>query len=390
MSLRSKIFLFVLFVFLSINSSAYPEFIGLGYTACMTCHYNGAGNGALNDYGRGLFAAEIAARPFWNSKQSDEDLSASSGFLGARSLPLWFRPTIKYRGLNLEKNPGSKTQKISKYYLMQQDFDLHISFNEEQTFLLGMNLGMVSTEAAALPNKTISETLLVSREYYLRVQLTEGFWIYTGFLDKVFGIRHADHTAVNRVSLGLGQNDQVHGIVVQYAKDQHELFLHPFLGNLHLARDQQFAGLSILYEYELAEQWRIGGSFMRDRNAATLEKNTAALILKRGLSGGHSILLETGLKNATSQENKNSTSYYLWTQATMRMIRGLFFQSSMEYSKADLSHTNPENLRWGLGLLVFPLQRVELRLFGVTGRTIDPTQVMKDTWALQSQLHLAF
>lgn len=375
---------------LSTNALAYPEFIGMGYTGCMTCHFNGAGNGGLNDYGRGLFAAEIASKILWNSKKSDDALSATSGFLGSANLPYWFRPSLKYRGLNFEKNPGSKDQKVNKFYQMQQDFNIHMPFNEDQTFLFALNLGAVSQETAALPNKPFPGTLLVSREYYIRGQMSENLWFYIGYLDKVFGIRHPDHTAVNRSFLGLGQNHQVHSLIIHYAKEQHELFIDPFIGNLHLDKDQQFPGISVHYEYEPEERWRLGFSYMRDRDATALEKNTFALLLKRGISGGHSLLAETGIKNFTGIDNKQSNSFYVWTQATMKIVRGVFFQSFMEYFKADTSKLSSENIKLGGGLMVFPFQRVELRMSGVSGRTIDPTQVSKDTWALQSQLHLSF
>ncbi len=385
-----KILILMLVFGFSLRSFGYPEFIGMGYTGCMTCHFNGAGNGGLNDYGRGLFAAEIASKVLWNAKKTDDALSATSGFLGSAELPYWFRPSLKYRGLTVEKNPGSKDQKLSRFYLMQQDFNLHMPFNEEQTFLFAMNLGAVSKETAASPNKTFSGTLLLSREYYLRGQLTETFWFYLGFLDRVYGIRHADHTAVNRGSLGLGQNNQVHGLILHSATEQHEFFFNPYIGNLHLKNEEQYPGFNVHYEYEPAERWRVGVSYMRDRDATALEKNTLGFMMKRGLSGGHSLLAEAGLKNMTSTTNQHTTGFYVWTQATMRMVRGVFVQSVMEYMKADTSKLAAENLRLGAGLLMFPFQRVEFRLSGVSGRTFDPTQVSKDAWAMQSQLHLSF
>lgn len=376
--------------FSTVEVHAYPEFIGMGYTGCMTCHYNGAGNGGLNDYGRGLFAAEIASKLLWNSKKTDESLSERSGFLGSKTLPFWFRPSLKYRGLTLEKNPGGKELQSRTYYQMQQDFNLHIPFNEEQTLLFALNLGTVTTEAAATPNKTFSGSLILTREHYLRGQMTEYFWFYLGMMDKVFGIRHPDHTAVNRGFLGLGQNDQVHALVLHYAKDSHEFFFNPFVGNLFVKSKAQIPGFTVHYEHDIEEMFRVGVSFMRDRDAVAVEKNTLALLLKKGIQGGHSLLFETGIKNAVGSNSKATNSAYLWSQATMRFVRGLFFQSSMEYFKGDISKLSTENLRFGVGLLAFPFQRVEFRVSGVSGRTINPVVVDKDSWDLMSQLHLSF
>src|SRR5690348_9126957 len=74
------ILIFVSF-FTEISAQAYPSFIGFGYTTCMTCHYNPHGGGQLTDYGRALFASEIAAKPFWNLSATDDQLANTSSFL---------------------------------------------------------------------------------------------------------------------------------------------------------------------------------------------------------------------------------------------------------------------------------------------------------------------
>jgi len=379
-----------LLIVLSINAHAYPEFIGMGYTSCMTCHYNGAGNGGLNDYGRGLFAAEIASKVLWNSKYSDEALATKSGFLGSKVLPFWFRPSIKYRGLTVEENPGGKEKSSKTYYQMQQDLNLHLPFNEAQTLLVAINIGSVARESAASPNKPFPGSMLVTREHYLRGQLSENFWFYLGFMDKVFGIRHADHTAVNRTFLGLGQNHQVHGLILHYAKDSNEFFFNPYFGNLLIESKSQMPGFTMHYESEPTEMFRVGVSFMRDRDILAIERNTLAFLLKRGIEGGHSLLFESGVKNSLLSSLKTTNSAYVWTQATMRLVRGLFFQTNMEYFKGDITKMGTENLGFGIGLLAFPFQRVELRVTGVSNRTINPVSVDKDNWALLSQVHFSF
>jgi hypothetical protein len=129
---------------------------------------------------------------------------------------------------------------------------------------------------------------------------------------------------------------------------------------------------------------------MSDRDASMVAVNTLAFLVKRGITGGHSLLAELGLKNATSVTDQKSTSAYVWTQGTMKIVRGLFLQSHMEYFKADTSKLATENLRLGLGLMVFPFQRAEFRLSGVSGRVLDPTKVTRDTWSMLSQVHLSF
>lgn len=70
----------------SISARAYPDFIGYGYSSCLTCHFNGLGGGPLSDYGRSLWSAEIASRALYPKSMTDEDIGNQSGFLG--SVPL--------------------------------------------------------------------------------------------------------------------------------------------------------------------------------------------------------------------------------------------------------------------------------------------------------------
>ncbi|HRO68644.1 MAG TPA: hypothetical protein PL182_13815, partial [Pseudobdellovibrionaceae bacterium] len=106
-----RFFLFLLLISLLPSSAfAYPEFIGYGYNSCMACHYNGAGGAGLTDYGRALYASELAARPFW-TKQSDDQLAEASNFFGKKQSPFWLKPGLKYRRLLNMTNPGSKSSR---------------------------------------------------------------------------------------------------------------------------------------------------------------------------------------------------------------------------------------------------------------------------------------
>jgi hypothetical protein len=82
---------------LALPALSYPSFVSYGYRSCVTCHFNGQGGGALNDYGRALFSAEIASRAFYSDSVSDEELGERSGFLGKTALPWWLRPGFKGR-----------------------------------------------------------------------------------------------------------------------------------------------------------------------------------------------------------------------------------------------------------------------------------------------------
>jgi hypothetical protein len=385
--LNKNLFIIFVFLFLSLNIQAYPEFIGYGYTTCLTCHYNGAGNGPLSDYGRGLFASEIAAKPFWNPNVEDETLSESSGFLGKKELPWWFRPGYKARRLSVITDP-TKVDKQTKQYVMQNDFSFVFLLNEDQKLLMSYNIGFLDKPEYAYPNRPLDKDLIVTREHYLRWQVIEPIWIYFGFMDKTFGIKHADHTAVNRSAIDLGQNDQVHGMVIQYSKDQHEIFLNPYAGNLRAEKSNILPGFAFTYEFEPFEKKRIGISLLTESNE-TIKKSRAALIGKIGIGSGNSFLIETGIDTNQIKPSPATTGGYAYAQGTIKLTRGLNFQSIGQYSKSDLNKVANENLRWGFGLLYFPFQRLELRAQAVTKRTMSRTSVDEDSWTIQTQAHVS-
>ncbi len=366
---------------------AYPEFIGHGYATCMTCHYNGGGNGPLNDYGRSLFAAEIAAKPFWNTKLDDETLSEYSGLFGSVQLPYWLRFNIKYRGLSAIQSP-LRTGQVKKFYGMQKDLDTVISFDEDQKYIFAFNLGLVEKPIFASPNKTFNETEILTREHYFRNQFSDSLWMYLGFMDKAYGIRHPDHTAFNRGALNAGQNDQTHGLTLQYAIEKHEFFFNPYIGNLFLKRAEQFSGLSMLYLFEPSEKRRVGITSMAEETEI-LKRLRGALIFEAGMGEGNSVLMEGGLFENTTFGQKPIRGAYAWTQATMKLKRGIYFQSIGQYSKQNIQSIYPENFRWGLGFKYFPMQRIEILVQAIQGRIIPLDDVKADSWTFQSQLHLS-
>ncbi len=122
-------------LFMSSTSWSYPDFIGYGYRSCVTCHYNGSGGGALNDYGRAVWASEITSKAIFHRRKTDEQMAESSGFLGKWQLPWWIRPGIKYRGMNLIRDPGSKGQ-IEQWINMQGEVNGAFFLDKDQKYTL--------------------------------------------------------------------------------------------------------------------------------------------------------------------------------------------------------------------------------------------------------------
>lgn len=368
---------------------AYANFIGYGYGSCLTCHWNGAGGGVLSQYGRGLFAAEIAAKPFTSPNLTDDELSARSGFLGkVERTPWWILPSVKYRGLWQETRPGSK-QTATNYYAMQRNVGATFFLREDQTLSVLFNLGYIDNFSQIQPNAGMTGDHWFMQDYGVRWQVSEPAWITVGFLDKPYGIRHADHTAFNRSTINLGQNDQVHGVQYHFYKQPHEYIVAAYLGNLHVGESARAQGVSGLYEYEINEKTRFGGSLLYETYTNNNNNLRAALIAKKGIGAGHSLIAELG-RYENKMASGNSSGYYFWSEGLIKLLRGynLLTQFQMQYPDSNIS--NQQQVRMGIGLLLFPFQRLELRSSLLRYQTLGDPPGSEENWYFQNQVHMSF
>lgn len=378
-------FLFAVF-FHTPGVEAYPDFIGYSYSSCLTCHYNGLGGGALNDYGRALFAGEITSRSVYPEKMDDEEIYAMSGFIGTKQLPWWIRPGLKYRGLWLKTSPGAQAS-IEKFYNMQNDVNLNFFLDKEQTTYAFITT-MGYTGAEAYYGKT---NTWFAREYYLRWKQSNNLWLYLGQMDKAFGIRNVDHSAVNRRVITLGQFDQSQGAIAHVIYPEWDLAVNAFLGNNAQEDKARQKGYSLVGEYQVFEKFTVGGSLLMSESE--LEKwKLAALTTRMGLSKGSAVMAELGLKERTPRIGltERELGTYALVQTLVSLSRGYNLLSVIEHSKKTITEPSDEIMRWSFGALMFPLPRTEMRVMGVNQKTYQVSGGAEDQWALQGQVHVSY
>lgn len=371
-------------------ANAYPEFISYGYTSCLTCHFNGAGGGPLNDYGRGLFAVEIAAKPFFQSKLSDEELGNISGFLGSTPVPFGLKPYAKLRYLGLDNNIDRPPFKTDREILMQASIGMTYPLDSAQKYLISFETGYVPKPIAANPTKAEQNREWISREYYFRWSNARQSWIYFGLLDKVYGIRTPDHSSYSRGYLGLGQNDQAHGIMWHKGFTESEIFIFGYLGNLQQDAELRAKGATVLYEQKANSDRRWGASILYQANDYARQIRIGHH-QKLAIEKASAILFEIGGFNDTSIISSGKTEgIYSTLNSTLNLTRGFNMTTQLEYLNDDLQKNDNHKTKAGLGLLIFPMQRVELRTSIVNTKSYSPTKANEDTIAWLGQLHLSF
>jgi hypothetical protein len=382
------LFSITILMFISSTSFAYPDFIGYGYRSCVTCHFNGSGGGALNDYGRAVWASEITSKAIFHKRKSDEKMAESSGFLGKKPLPWWFRPGIKYRGLQLTRDPGSRGQ-IDRWIDMQGEINGAFFYDRDQKYMFYGSYGYRPLPERFVDRPGDKPEEWITREHYVRVQYREDLYLYAGLMDKWFGIKNVDHTGFNRRFTQTTMDDQTHGAAAHLIKDTFELSGQLFVGNIQQDEKLRPRGASFHFDKATGEKSAYGISLLTQKNDFA-ERFQGSVQYRKGLREvGNGFLAELGVVDEKARGEKGVLGIYSFLQSTTRLSRGHHFLLKYETWKPDTTTAENETFRYGFGFLSFPWTKTEIRIDVYNQRTIVPAQANQDTWIMTSQIHFS-
>ena len=374
--------IFFLFL-LNITAHAYPNYIGYGYNSCLTCHYNPHGNGPLTDYGRAVSATVIADKTIWKSNVSDDEIGERSGFLYQKAFTSWLRPSINYRGLGLKTNLGESKSETEIIHMMA-NVNVVAKFGKNDKYYASGTFGYAPKPRG---HRTNDEPEYRSREAYAGMRVNKNWGVYSGLMDKVFGIRVPDHIAFSRAVTGLTMNDQSMGATVHYTRPEFEAGLQYFFGNPNEEEDVKQVGFSTQMEYTLGPKSRVGGSFLNSESEY-LKTSMWSLHGRWGFDKGSSIMAEVGQVTKTPVVTETDlTSRYLFFQNHVLLRRGTFYFTTIEFFWANVEKDD-KVLRLGPGLQYLPFQGLELRVDLYNSRVFSEKNFSNDSWSLAGQVHI--
>ncbi|MBS1984538.1 MAG: hypothetical protein JST16_10230 [Bdellovibrionales bacterium] len=356
------------------SAAAYAEYIGYGHSSCLQCHFNAYGGGPVNNYARAVDAAAISAQPFFALTASDEVLARNSNFLGSVEMPEWFQPQLSYRGIG----QGDAWQ--------NERLDFSLSSKPARFLWASVTAGYNADPVAS----GYPRTHFVSREHYLAIQPWREFRLYAGFMDVIYGLRLDTRNAVSRARLGLGENDQTHGVVAHYATSKLDAGLQAFLGNVALPDQERTRGAAVSAEYEFAERVRFGASgYYGTQNESS--RWMGGLFTRVGSTFGSSLLAELGfVRGQLAGESQSELGNYLYIQTTNRLTRGLHWLFTSEYFSEQAFGPSVRQFRIAPGLQYLPFQRLELRVDLRFTRWFGAPRVESDDVDLLSKVALWF
>ncbi len=377
----------ILIAILSMLSSlcwSYANFVGHGYTSCMTCHYNPFGGGQVNDYGRAVSATAISSRSLYSKDVSEEQIAYTSGFLFRKPKQDFLRLQSNYRGFHLYQNPGSSTE-TKRWITMQSDLRATLKSGKDDKWILSYEYGRVPIPENR--GEGLDEKKHYSRTHFIGHRLNSNIGIYAGLMEKVYGIRVIEHVAYSRGNPKVTQNDPVHGVAGHYVSENWEGGVSAFVGNLEQKPEYRMKGASTMIEKTISSFHRIGASFLSSKNDFQ-RLTSASLHAKLNLKEGSALLTEIGETTKSFNDNiNNRTTRYGLLQLYTRPTRGFYVYSNIEYQKVDI-HKEDYTVRVGPGIQYFPIQRIELRADAYNTRNFSNDNTRKDSWLLLLQTHL--
>ncbi|MDE2711790.1 MAG: hypothetical protein F4Z74_04150 [Acidobacteria bacterium] len=189
---------------IAVPAAAEPTFLSKQYPRCTACHYSPSGGGLLTPYGRSLSREELStfgrrdATAEAGDRAEEEFLFGAVGSDSPLQLGLDFRPSqlqIEVAGRDLP----------DRNFLMNLDLQAAWRFGGWTAY----------GTAGRRPGGDF-----VSYEHWLARQVSDRVSIRGGRFLPAYGVRFADHTALSRRQLGLGEDDQVYGVELGLSSDR--------------------------------------------------------------------------------------------------------------------------------------------------------------------------
>jgi hypothetical protein len=263
------------------SGHAYPWMIRHDYTGCGVCHVDPSGAGLLTDYGRAQDVLLMQMNTPWTPVPKSDEVPKYAGFaFGVVPLPDWLLAQVTFRGAEFwlsDTTPAqggqpSITATQQMFIMMLLDARAEIKFG---IFRAAGSIGWGTTPftlpATVLTNSDATSELL-SRDYWVGLQLDDTVLLRLGRINLPFGLRIVEHTAwVRNNTLTDINYSQQSGLSLAFDNGHVRTEVMAILGNLNISPDAyRQRGFSGLVEVPVATRATVGFSALVTRAELSL------------------------------------------------------------------------------------------------------------------------
>ena len=318
--------------------AAFPGSVRWGYGNCNTCHYNVAGGGLLNRYGRQLSKELLST---WGG-----DKEAQFAY-GALSAPAWLALGGDVSLIATSRPPASG----GNLDLLQADLEMAVTHGR---------LMAVATAGMDADPSGMKTAGWLSRRHYLQLELRPTLSVRAGRFMPNFGVWAGDPFAATRRSAGW--DHETYNVEANWITPRFNLAATAMVGS---ASGPAQSGGSVSGGLFLAGRAKVWLSAAR-RHEAALDRTLLAASSVIGIGAHAYLLTETLLQRARAREPAAAGSWETFVNGCLarETVKGLYVLLVEEASHrppADgappvTAHTFGTSLRW------FPRSHVELQL----------------------------
>jgi hypothetical protein len=370
------------------------------YTGCAVCHVDPSGAGLLTDYGRAQNVL-LMQMNYGAPMKSEAPSYAGFGF-GVVPMPDWLLAQVTFRGAEFwvsETTPGTGsaptvTATDRMFIMMLLDARAEIKLG---IFRAGGSIGWGTTPFtlpdALLTNATGTE-MLISRDYWVGLQVDDSTLIRLGRMNLPFGLRNVEHTAWVRTNTHTDINySQQSGLAVAFDNGHLRTEVMGIVGNYNISPDAyRQRGFSGLLEVPIAERATIGFSALLTRAELTLNAPSPGLhevyavfsrwgpLQQVAVVAEADLFYDNNLGSGILQPNAAT-----WLQVDYEPIQGLHFAPAVETLNSYGIHGT------GVGAWMtvdwYFLPHTDLRLDGVYRSEPSATSPTSNVFSFLVQLH---
>jgi hypothetical protein len=182
---------------------AEPMFLSRQYTRCTPCHFSETGSALLTPYGRSLSGQELST-----ASSAPPSASAPETPIGEEAF-LWGAVKGLPKGLDLgvELRPAHLSYAVAGF-----DSSRNMWMNADALAAYQKGNWTVYGEIGRQP--TTPDATIGSYEHWVGYKKSSGLGVRAGRFLPAYGVTFADHTSLNRSTLGLAEYDQLYGVEV--------------------------------------------------------------------------------------------------------------------------------------------------------------------------------
>jgi hypothetical protein len=329
----------VVLLALAPRAQSFPGSARWGYANCVACHYNPAGGGLINSYGRQM------SRELLSSGGSEQ---AALFAFGKVAPPSWLAMGGDFAFLRASTMPDAGR----KLEMLQADVE---AVATRGRFLFQGTLGLTPEMG-----RSASAGPITSRRHYLQYQVSPTVSVRAGKFLPNFGVWNGDLQVATKKGGGW---QETYNLEANWIRERYDLGLTVIGGGTDVADLESERGIAATSAVFLGHKIRAGLSVAHKEN----DQTTRDIVATHGVfgCGRHGYLLEEVdvQRQGTQPNGAPATEWMVYSNWCLayEMVKGLYALAIEEWSRRDIGGDARWVNTYGAGLRWFPRSHLELQ-----------------------------